>query len=371
MLRPTRMEVDLKALEENYRNFREYVGPSCQVMGVVKAEGYGMGMLPVVKALSRVGCQRFAVATPDEAVSLRESGVPDPLLVLGPSPKEAAGVYVAKNIAAAVVEPSFAEHLSREAVEQGKPARIHVKVDTGMGRVGMLLRELPQFLDLLEKLRGIELEGLFTHFATADERNRSYTEEQFRRYNQAWELFRSRQRRIPLRHVCNTAGTLNFRHMHLDAVRAGIGLYGMRPSSFCEEPFPLRPVFRVVTAISQLRHLPPSSGVGYGLRYMTRGEDRIAVLPLGYHDGYSRGFSGKAQVLIRGERAPIVGSVCMDQIMADVSHIPNVQAGDEAVLIGSQGKECITPEEMATHLGTINYEIPHFFSSPRIPKMYI
>ncbi len=370
MLRQTRMEVDLGALEENYRNFRKYVGSSCQVIGVVKADGYGMGMLPVVQALSRGGCQRFAVATPDEAVFLRESGMPDPLLVLGPSPGDAAGVYVEKGIAAALVEPSFAEHLSREAVQQGKPARIHVKVDTGMGRVGMLLRELPKLLDLLDKLPGIELEGLFTHFATADERNRSYTEEQFRRYQQAWELFRSRQKRISLRHVCNTAGTLNFPSMHLDAVRAGIGLYGMRPSVFCEEPFPLRPVFRVVTAVGQLRHLPPQWGVGYGLRYMTRGEDRIAVLPLGYHDGYSRNFSGKAQVLIRGERAPLVGSVCMDQIMADVSHIPHVQEGDEVVLIGSQGKECITPEEMAAHLGTINYEISHFFS-PRVPKVYL
>ncbi|HOO64876.1 MAG TPA: alanine racemase, partial [Synergistaceae bacterium] len=238
------------------------------------------------------------------------------------------------------------------------------------GRVGMLLRELPKLLDLLEKLPGIEVEGLFTHFATADERNASYTEEQFLRYGEAWEIFRSRQKRVALRHVCNTAGTLNFPDMHLDAVRTGIGLYGMRPSSFCAEPFALKPVFRVVTAISQLRSLPPRWGVGYGLRYMTRGEDRIAVLPLGYHDGYSRNFSGKASVLVRGERAPVVGSVCMDQIMADVTHIPHAREGDEVVIIGSQGEECISPEEMAAHLGTINYEIPHFFS-PRVPKVYL
>ncbi len=370
MLRQTRMEVDLGALEENYGKFRKYLRSSCQVMGVVKANGYGMGMLEVTRTLSRAGCQRFAVATPDEAVFLRESGIPDPLLVLGASPREAAGVYVEKRISAALVEPSFAEHLSREAVQQGRPALVHVKVDTGMGRVGMLLEELPKLLDLLEKLPGIEVEGLFTHFATADERNPGYTEEQFRRYNEAWEIFRSHQKRISLRHVCNTAGTLNFPAMHLDAVRVGIGLYGMRPSSFCSEPFRLKPVFRVVTAVSQLRHLPSRWGVGYGLRYMTRGEDRIAVLPLGYHDGFSRGFSGKAQVLIRGERAPIVGSVCMDQIMAEVTHIPEVREGDEVVIIGTQGEECISPEELASHLGTINYEIPHLFSV-RVPKVYL
>ncbi len=367
--RPTRMDVRLDNLQQNFRVIRQYVGAGTQVMGVVKADGYGMGVSAVVEALQQAGCQRFAVATPDEAISLREKGMADPLLVLGPSPREAAEEYVQRNIAATVTDLEFARALSDAARKSGRSALFHLKIDTGMGRIGFLPEEIAGVAQQLRGLSGLDCEGVFTHFAVADERDREYTHLQFRRYGDALEQLRVSGLGVRLRHVCNSAGTLNYPEMHLDAVRPGLILYGMWPSAFCERPFELKEVFSVKTAVAALRDLPQGWGVGYGLRYMARGSERIAVLPLGYADGYPRPLAMKAQVLVRGERAPLAGSICMDQIMVNVTHIPNVQVGDEVVLLGSQGNDRIPPEEMAALLGTINYEIPNLFM-PRVPRYY-
>lgn len=367
--RPTRMEVRLDHLQQNFRVIRQYVRAGTQVIGVVKADGYGMGVFAVVEALQQAGCQRFAVATPDEAIALREKGMADPLLVLGPSPREAAEEYVQRNIAATVTDLEFARALSDAARKSGRSALFHLKIDTGMGRIGFLPEEIAGVAQQLRGLPGLDCEGVFTHFAVADERDCEYTHLQFRRYGDALEQLRVSGVGVRLRHVCNSAGTLNYPEMHLDAVRPGLILYGMWPSAFCKRPFELKEVFSVKTAVAALRELPQGWGVGYGLRYMTRGAERIAVLPLGYADGYPRSLTMKAQVLVRGERAPLVGSICMDQIMVNVTHIPNVQVGDEVVLLGSQGDERISPEEMAAWLGTINYEIPNLFM-PRVPRYY-
>jgi alanine racemase len=363
------MEVRLDHLQQNFRVIRQYVRAGTQVIGVVKADGYGMGVFAVVEALQQAGCQRFAVATPDEAIALREKGMADPLLVLGPSPREAAEEYVQRNIAATVTDLEFARALSDAARKSGRSALFHLKIDTGMGRIGFLPEEIAGVAQQLRGLPGLDCEGVFTHFAVADERDCEYTHLQFRRYGDALEQLRVSGVGVRLRHVCNSAGTLNYPEMHLDAVRPGLILYGMWPSAFCKRPFELKEVFSVKTAVAALRELPQGWGVGYGLRYMTRGAERIAVLPLGYADGYPRSLTMKAQVLVRGERAPLVGSICMDQIMVNVTHIPNVQVGDEVVLLGSQGDERISPEEMAAWLGTINYEIPNLFM-PRVPRYY-
>lgn len=368
--RPTRMEIHLDSLQHNFRVIRQFAGTGTQVIGVVKADGYGMGVFAVVEALQEAGCQRFAVATPDEAIALREKGVADPLLVLGPSPKDAAEEYVQRNIAATVTDLEFAHALSSAAQKSGKSALVHLKIDTGMGRIGFLPEEIPAVAQQLRKFPGLDFEGVFTHFAVADERDREYTHLQFRRYGDALEQLRVAGLGMRLRHVCNSAGTLNYPEMHLDAIRPGLILYGMWPSAFCDRPFDLREVFTVKTAVAALRELPQGWGVGYGLRYMTRGTERIAVLPLGYADGYPRPLAMKAQVLVRGVRAPLVGSICMDQVMANVTHIPDVHVGDEVVLIGSQGNERVSPEETAALLGTINYEIPNLFM-PRVPRYYL
>ena len=369
-LRPTRMEVNLENLAFNFRALSGSVDRGCSLMAVVKANGYGFGARQAAKVFQEVGCQRFAVATPDEAVELRENGISEPTLVMGPSPLEAAETFVAMGITAACTDLSFAEALSRAAVNQGKTARLHLKVDTGMGRIGFLPKEVPGAVDKILHLPGIDLEGIFTHFACADERNPEYTRIQFGRFGEVLDTLRSRNVRFRLRHVCNSAGTVNFPEMHLDAVRPGLILYGMWPSQYCKRCVEIKPVFEVKTTVAVVRELPPFSGIGYGLRYMTRGTEQVAILPIGYHDGYTRPLSMRASVLIRGQRAPIVGSICMDQTMVDVTHIPGVAPGDEVVLVGSQGRESVTPEEIASLLGTINYEVSSLFG-PRVPRVYI
>jgi len=369
-LRPTRIEVDLENLAFNFRSISAFISPGCSLMAVVKANGYGLGSMEVANVFLENGCQRFAVATPDEAVELREGGISEPILVLGPSPREAAEVFVASDIAAACTDVSFAETMSREAAARGRTARLHLKIDTGMGRIGFLPAEVPEVVERILRLPNVDLEGVFTHFACADERNPDYTITQFSRFGEVLDSLRSRGIRFRMRHVCNSAGTVNFPEMHLDAVRPGIILYGMWPSRFCRSSVELKPVFEVKSAVAVVRELPPCSGVGYGLRYMTRGAERVAVIPIGYHDGFARPLSMKASVLVRGMRAPLIGSICMDQTMVDVTHIPDVIPGDEVVLVGSQGAETVSPEEIAGYLGTINYEIPSLFTK-RVPRVYI
>lgn len=369
-LRPTHIEVNQENLAFNFRSIAGFLDPGCSLMAVVKANGYGLGAMEVARIFRDNGCQRFAVATPDEAVELREGGINEPILVLGPSPREAAEVFVASDITAACTDLSFAVAMSRAAAKQGRPARLHLKIDTGMGRIGFLPSEVPDTVEKISRLPGLDLEGVFTHFACADERNPEYTRTQFSRFGEVLDSLRGRNIRFRIRHVCNSAGTVNFPEMHLDAVRPGIILYGMWPSTHCKKSVELRSVFEVKTSVALVRELPPRSGVGYGLRYMTRGTERVAILPIGYHDGYARPLSMKASVLVRGKRAPLIGSICMDQTMVDVTHIPDVISGDEVVLVGRQGSECISPEEIAGYLGTINYEIPSLFTK-RVPRVYI
>lgn len=368
--RATRMEVNLQNLRHNYNAIKEHVGPGPQIMAVIKADAYGHGVIPVARALLEEGCQRFAVATPDEALEIREAGIHQPILVLGPSPCKVAPEYIRQNISAAFTDMEFAKAMSEAALQEDKPALLHMKIDTGMGRIGFLPEEVPQVLDNMSSLPGIELEGLFTHFATADESRLDYTETQFSKYTQVLNLLESKGVRIPLRHVCNSAGTLNSPEKYLDGVRPGVILYGMWPSGQCIRPIDLKPTFEVKTEVSLVRDLPPRSGIGYGLKYMTRGQERTAVLPIGYADGFSRALSMKVHVLIKGKRVPICGNICMDQTMVNITSIPDVKVGDEVVLVGRQGEEVITPEEVAEARNTINYEVPIMFLK-RVPRVYI
>lgn len=364
------MEVNLGNLRHNFRVIQKHVGSVSQVMAVVKADAYGHGVIPVVRSLLEEGCQRFAVATPDEALELREAGINEPLLVLGPSPCKVATEYVKLNISAAFTDPDFARAMSEAALHEGKPALLHLKVDTGMGRIGFLAEEIPEVINEMSSLPGIELEGLFTHFATADEVRLDYTESQFRKYTEVLNMLEDKGIRIPLRHVCNSAGTLNSPEKYLDAVRPGVILYGMWPSGECIRPIDLKPTFEVKTEVSLVRELPPRSGIGYGLKYMTRGNERTAVLPIGYADGFSRALSMKVDVLIKGKRVPICGNICMDQTMVNITSVPDVKVGDEVVIIGRQGDEVITPEEIASVRNTINYEVPIMFLK-RVPRIYL
>ncbi|NLB83428.1 MAG: alanine racemase [Synergistaceae bacterium] len=369
MHRATRMEVSLQNIVSNFHAIRTHVGPSPEIFAVVKADAYGHGAVPVASALIGGGCRRFAVAIPDEAFELREGGITAPVLVLGPSPERSAREYVRHGITSAVTDLTFARALSAEAVKAGIRAKVHVKVDTGMGRIGFLPRDIPEVLDELSLLPGITIEGMFTHFAVADEARLEYTAHQFDGLTRSLEAAEKKGFPIPLRHACNSAGVLACPEKYLDGVRPGIILYGMWPSQECPRSIELLPTFEVKTEIAFVKDLPAGSGVGYGLRYMTRGMERIAVLPVGYADGYSRALSMRLDVLIGGKRVPHSGNICMDQTMVNVTGM-DVKVGDEVVLLGRQGDEVITPEEIGALRNTLNYEVPIMFLK-RVPRVYI
>ncbi|MCL2767240.1 MAG: alanine racemase [Synergistaceae bacterium] len=368
--RPTRMEVNLKNLRANFCSIRSYV-KGREIYAVVKANAYGHGAVETANALIEEGCKYFAVATPDEAIELRSAGITNPILVLGAYEYSSAEELVHLDITAACTDVKFALAMSKAAEKQGKTAKLHIKIDSGMGRVGFTVSEFKDAIERILPLSSIDIEGVFTHFAAADESRPDWTNHQFSEYKKALTIIRQKGLNVK-RHVCNSAGILGHPDKHLDMVRPGIALYGMMPSSetVCAYPITLLPTFEVKTRIVLIRSLPAGTGISYGLRYITRGKEHLAVLPIGYADGITRALSGKMSVLIHGQRCPVVGTICMDQMMVNVTGIENVKIGDEAVIIGKQGDNIILPEEMAYERNTINYEIPTIIQR-RVPKIYM
>ncbi|MCD6419499.1 MAG: alanine racemase, partial [Synergistetes bacterium] len=261
--------------------------------------------------------------------------------------------------------------LSKEAAKRETIAKVHLKVDTGMGRIGHFPDTALSVLEEIHQMRNISVEGIFTHFSVADERDKEYTRLQLERFKKLLSELDGRGILPPVKHCANSAAILDMPETYMDAVRPGIILYGMYPSGEVSRSIEIKPVMEVKTRISFVKEQPPGSSVGYGRTYNTKGYERIAVLPVGYADGYTRLFSNKAFVLVGGRRAPVVGNICMDQTMIDVTHIPDVHVGDEVVLLGKQGGEEISAEELASILGTINYEVVNLFSSWRVGRVYV
>jgi alanine racemase len=364
------MEVSLRNIRANFSSVRSYV-KNREIYAVVKADAYGHGAVETARALVEEGCKQFAVAIPEEAFELRHSGITTPIIVLGASAYNSAEELIHLDITTACADIKFAEAMSKAAEKQGKIAKLHLKIDSGMGRIGFTIKEFEDVIEKILPLPSIDIEGIFTHFAAADESRTDWTNHQFSVYEEALAIAEQKGLSVKIRHTCNSAGILGHPDKHLDAVRPGIILYGMMPSAetICAYPITLLPTFEVKTRIAIMRDLPPGTGIGYGLRYMTRGQARIAALPIGYADGVTRALSSKISVLIHGQRCPVVGSICMDQMMVDVTNIENARTGDEVVIIGKQGNEIISPEEMASARNTINYEIPIIFSK-RVPRIY-
>jgi alanine racemase len=364
------MEVSLNNFRYNYRAISNHVKPS-KVIAVIKANAYGMGAVPVAWSLKAEGADFFAVATPDEAIELREAGIDDPVLVLGSSPYIAAETYVKLGIRAAITDVAMAEALSKAAARQNKRAHVHLKVDSGMGRIGFLPNAVLSVAEKVHKLPGIDLEGLFTHFATSDSASLEHTHEQFKVFSSI--VCSIKNAGIPLRivHCCNSGAVLaDLSDMFGDAVRPGQILNGIIPSEDCGNAVSVKPCFEVKTAVGVIRDLPAGTEISYGLTYKTSEAERVAILPVGYADGFNRGLSNKGEVLIRGKRCPIRGRICMDQCIVGVSHIKDVEPGDEVVLIGRQGDEAITIEEIAAGLSTITATIPVSFTA-RMPRVYV
>ena len=346
-IRPTRLEVNLENVRYNYRLIQRHVG-GARVMAVIKANSYSLGALPMAWTLRQAGADFFGVATPDEALELREGGLTCPVLVLGPAPYEAAPHFVRFGVRAAVTDMKMAQAMSEAAVKQNRKAYIHLKIDSGLGRIGFFPEAAEKAAGEISALPGIDMEGAFTHFALADTGEMDYTREQYRRFLAVLDRLSKKGITFRVRHCCNSAATLEAPEMALDAVRPGHIIHGMYPSPEVKRSIIVKPCLEFKTAVAALRELPEGTGVGYGQNYVTAKEEKIAVLPLGYADGYFRElWSRGAEVLVRGRRCPVVGRICMDQTMINVTSVPDVSVGDEVVLIGRQGNAEVSLDEIA------------------------
>jgi alanine racemase len=359
------VEVDLSAIQQNYSWLRKTVG--VPVMAVVKANAYGHGLKAVGEALQAAGADAFGVARMEEALALREAGVRSPILVLGYTPPENVPLAVEQGVRLAVFDEETAREYAERALGCGKRLRVHAKVDTGMGRLGVLPDRAVGFLQALRGMDGLEVEGLFTHFARADEPGVDTTERQIRTFDAVVAELDALGLRPPWVHAANSAGALFFPDSRYDLVRCGIALYGINPSAGANAPRELRPALSWKCQLVSIKELPPGHGVSYNHLYFTRKKERIGVIACGYADGLRR--TDGNRVLIRGKRVPIVGAVCMDQSMVQLDEVPDAQVGDEAVLIGTQGEESIEAGELARTWNTNAYEVVCGIGS-RIPRQY-
>ncbi len=359
----------MEALAYNYRQLRQFVPSSVKFLAVVKADAYGHGAVPISKRLEELGVDLLGVATVKEGVEVRENEVHRPILVMSGIYREEVEEVLRYRLTPVVYRLEIAEALSVEAGKMGKRAPIHIKVDTGMGRLGLLCEEVPAFLNKLRRFENIEIEGVASHLSTADEEDPSFAEEQLKRFS--WTIGELKKMGItpPLCHIANSAALFSLPVAHLNLVRPGIMLYGSYPSPSFKEKISLRPVMSWKSWIADIKKVPKGFPISYGRTFFTRRPSLIAAIPVGYGDGYSRFFSNRGEVLIRGRRAPVVGRVCMDWTMVDVTDIPGVGVGGEVVLMGRQLDQEITPEEMGERIGTIPYEILCSVGK-RVPRIY-
>jgi alanine racemase len=363
-------ESDLEAIRYNVRAFRRHVGGNVEVMAVVKANAYGHGAVPVAKAALEAGATRLGVHRLNEGVELRQAGIGAPILIMGYTPPAGAGAVVQWQLTPSLITPEFAQALSMEAAVQGQVVPVHVKVDTGMSRYGLFPQEVLPFLQSLQRLKGVKIEGLFTHFATADSLDQTWILQQIQVFDQVRATVQNAGIEVPLYHAANSAATMRLPQSHYDMVRVGIAMYGLNPSAEWEPVFEIHPALTLKSRVSRVRELPVGAGVSYGRTFVTSRPTVAALVPVGYGDGYHRILSNKGVVLVRGKRAPVIGRVCMDQFVIDVTDITGVQQDDEVVLVGRQGDERIPAEEVARLARSINYEVTTGLL-PRVVRKYI
>jgi alanine racemase len=370
MSRPTYAEIDLNAIKQNVINLKNNIPGSAALCAVIKADAYGHGSLQTAYAALRGGASWLALAIPEECIPLREAGIRVPLLVLGGISAEEAELSVAYGLEQCAYTEETVRALDAEGRRQGKRARIHIKVDTGMGRIGLrTAEELKNLLQCLKKCPNVTVSGLFTHFSVSDIVDKTYTLEQNRKFREFIQAVKAAGY-DPVIHAANSAATIEMPELAYDMVRPGIAIYGLAPSGEVDcTRVDLKPAMRIVSHITHVKTVPAGESVSYGRTYTTDRETVIATVPIGYGDGFRRPLSNRGAMLIGGERAPIIGRVCMDQTMVDITHIPDVKTGDEAVIIGRQGAEEISADEMADLLDTINYEVVLSFL-PRVERIY-
>ncbi|MDW8328329.1 MAG: alanine racemase [Anaerolineales bacterium] len=362
-------EIDLSAIQHNLRRMKALAG--VRVMAVVKANAYGHGAVEVSRAAALAGADWLGVARVEEGMALRQAGLALPILVMGYTPPAVSAEAIGHDLTLTVFDAESAQAYAATARALNRTARVHVKVDTGMGRLGVLPEDAPEFIGSVRRLEGLQVEGCYTHFANADMLDGPQppplsARAQLARFNAVLQA-------LPLRpsllHACNSAGALTIPEARLDLVRVGIALYGLNPSAEVPCPPDFRPALSWKARVTQVKLLPPGHGVSYGHEYITTEAETVAAVSVGYADGYRRA-PRVNEVLIRGRRAPVRGRVCMDQIIVGVSHIPGVQPGDEVTLIGVQGEARLTADDLARKWGTINYEVTCGIAA-RVPRVFV
>ncbi len=364
-------EIDLDAVDFNIKSIIKRVGGRAKIIGTVKADAYGHGAVEVSKVLEENGIDMFSVAMIDEGINLRNNGIKAPILVLGLTPPEYVKEAVEYDLIQTVSDYNTAEAISKAAKELNKKAVIHIKIDTGMGRIGFRPeKEAFDEIENISKLENIEINGIFTHFCTSDEKDKTFTYTQKERFVYAVNELEKRGINIPLKHASASAGLMDFDDLFFNAVRPGIILYGYYPSDdVMKDRLPIKPVMSLKSYVMYIKDIENGDTIGYGRTYMANEKRTIATIPAGYADGYNRLLSNKGCVLVNGKRAQLKGRICMDQCMADITGI-NAKQWDEVVLMGKQGNEEITADEIANEIGTISYEVLCMVSK-RVPRVYI
>ncbi len=363
--RPTWAEVNLGNLAHNFNQIRRSVSATTGIMACVKADAYGHGLVPVAKKLESLRVNYLGVASIDEGIALRQAGIKVPILILGLILKNHAGPLFEHSLTATVCDAEIAAVLNNKARLRGRPLKVHIKVDTGMGRIGVMHDSAAELIKRTFRLKFLDIEGLFTHFAFAD-MDRDFTLHQLDLFNRLLNNLDKQGIRIPIIHSANSMGVIGYKNSHFNMVRPGLVVYGLYPRKGLK--IKLKPALSLKTRVVFVKKLPAGFGISYGHAYVTKRETNVVTLPIGYGDGYPRNLSNQAPVLIKGKRFKVCGRICMDQMMADVGGLrPGI--GDEVVLIGAQGANKITSEELAALSGTIPYEIVCGLGS-RIPRVY-
>lgn len=366
-------KIDLDAIAYNMEQMKARIGEGAQLIAVIKTDGYGHGAVPIAEQFEPVSyVWGYATASLDEAVLLRNAGMKKPILVLGCVFPDQYEEMIKHQVRCAVYTEEMARAISETAVRLGKTAFLHIKIDTGMGRIGFPVTEnSADIIAEVSKLPNIETEGMFTHFAKADERDKSYTIEQHKKFVWIKEELEKRGVAIPYIDCDNSAGIIDFPDLKHDLARAGISLYGMYPSDEVDQDaISLKPALELISHVAYVKDVEPGTSISYGGTFVAQKNMRVATIPVGYGDGYPRALSNKGEVLIHGKRAKILGRVCMDQFMVDVTEIPDVKFMDQVVLVGHDGEEFIPVEELSALSGRFNYEFVCCLGK-RIPRVYI
>jgi alanine racemase len=369
IIRPSWIEIDMNAIEWNARQIKNYLG-DVKVLAVVKADAYGLGACPVAQLLIRCGVAKLGVVALDEAIELRQTGISAPILNMGEILPEHAPLVVQYDVEQMAYQKKVVEAISRAAQARGVTARLHFKIDTGMSRYGAPHeRALATFQDL-QKFAAIEFVGVMSHFAMSDAQDKSYSNMQIERFQQAKLSFERAGIHIPLWHMCNSGGTLDLPRAHFDMVRVGLMFYGYFPSTHVRKPFDLKPAMSVRTKIVSTRTIQPGVSVGYSRRFTAEKEERIGVCPIGYSDGYDRKLRNTGQVLLKGKRVPILGGLCMDACFIQLTDVSEADIGDVVTLMGADGEDQISPHEIAGWIQSVSYEVMSTFGR-RLPRVYL